>query len=237
MRPSPMRLSLWCNESWMSQRLRYTDLAPEGIAAMRALEHYLNATSGLGAVLLELVRLRVSQVNGCEYCIGMHSHELLKHHEPQSRINAVTGWRSSDAFTARERAAFAWAEAVTDIQQGHADDAVYAEARGAFDEKELVDLTLAIAGINSWNRMAISFRAEHHEHYEQAPEPAADPSTEDAAQAGADESTAKPGSKLQRGSQTDAASGAADDDGSSDGSSGAENRSAVGDDGGKVAED
>ncbi len=144
----------------MSQRLRYTDLAPEGMAALRAVEHHCNTATGLSPILLELVRLRASLLNGCEYCIAMHSHELEKHNEPATRIAEVRDWRTSDAYTTHERAAFAWTEAVTNIQQGHASDAAYADAQAHFTDVDLVNLTLAITSINAWNRMAIAFRAE-----------------------------------------------------------------------------
>ncbi len=142
------------------QRLKYAELSPDGIAAMRGVEHYLNVGSGLEAVLLELVRMRASLLNGCEFCIGMHTHELAKHHEPESRVSAVAGWRESDAFTERERAALAWTEVVTNVQEGHVSDYAFAAVREHFAEKELVDLTLAIASINAWNRMAIAFRPQ-----------------------------------------------------------------------------
>lgn len=145
------------------QRLRYPELAPQGVAAMSAVEHYLNAESGLDSVLLELVRLRCSQLNGCEYCIGLHTAELKKHNEPQTRIDAVAAWPQSDAFTERERAALAWAEHITNIQQGHASDAAFAAARKHFADTDLVNLTLAIASINAFNRMAIAFRPQWHE--------------------------------------------------------------------------
>jgi AhpD family alkylhydroperoxidase len=146
------------------QRLNYIKLAPEGIAAMRALEHYLNSATGLEASLLEMVRLRASLRNGCEYCIGKHTYELKKtHHEPEGRVDSVAEWRGSSAYTQRERAALAWTEAVTDVHGGHVSDAVYAEARAHFEEKELVDLTLVIASINAWNRLGIAFRAEWKE--------------------------------------------------------------------------
>ena len=157
----------------MTQRLKYTELAPAGIATMRSTEHYLNSGTMLEPVLLELVRLRASSINGCEYCVGMHTHELRKHNEPQSRIDAVAGWRTSDAFTQRERAAFAWTEIVTDIGQSHAPDEAYRAALEHFSETELVNLTIAIASIGMWNRMAIAFRAEHREKTAEptAPEP------------------------------------------------------------------
>ncbi len=150
----------------MPARPRYSELAPEGIAHMRALEHYLNASTALSAVLLELVRLRVSLKNGCEFCVGHHTHELRKHNEPPTRIDALRDWRNSDAFTPKERAAFAWADSVTEIQTCHAADEDYAAAATFFEVKDLVDLTLAIASINAWNRLSIAFRAEwdpeHH---------------------------------------------------------------------------
>lgn len=145
----------------MAARLEYGKLAPEGMEKLRALEHYLNTGTGLEPVLLDLVRLRVSLMNGCEYCINLHSTELRKMHEPEERIAGVAEWRtagagSGGAYTQRERAALAWAEAVTNIQDGHADDAVYAQMREHFSEVEAVNLTLAITTINAWNRLAIS---------------------------------------------------------------------------------
>jgi AhpD family alkylhydroperoxidase len=137
-------------------RLKYWEIAPQGIAKMRELEHYVNAESGLDHGLLELVRLRASLLNGCEYCIEMHTGELKKLNEPEERIAGVADWRESTAFTKRERAALSWAEAVTDIQDGHAPDAVYEEVRAVFSEKETVDLTLAVTTINAWNRLAIA---------------------------------------------------------------------------------
>src|ERR1035438_9961457 len=109
----------------MAARLKYGELAPEGLEKMRALEHYLNTGTGLEPVLLDLVRLRVSLMNGCEYCIHLHAEELKKLHEPEDRIAGLSDWRSSNAYTQRERAALKWAEAVTNIQVGHAEDAVY----------------------------------------------------------------------------------------------------------------
>jgi AhpD family alkylhydroperoxidase len=141
------------------RRLKYGELAPEGLAKMRELEHYLNSDSGLEYVLLELVRLRTSLMNGCEYCIDLHTTELSKKNETPERIAAVAEWRGSDAYTKRERAALAWAEAVTNIQDGHAPDVVYEEVRAHFSEVETVNLTLAITTINAWNRLAISLGA------------------------------------------------------------------------------
>jgi len=103
------------------------------------------------------VRLRVSQVNGCPFCQNLHASELKKHHEPNTRIAAVSTWQTSDAFTPKERAALAWAEALTKLDN-HASDAEYAAVSEFFQEKELVDLTLAIGSINLWNRLGIAFR-------------------------------------------------------------------------------
>lgn len=140
-------------------RLKYMDLAPEGMAKMRALGHYLNTAAGLEASLLGLVQLRASQMNGCEYCVHLHTGELQKLHESKERIDQLAEWRSSDAYTQRERAALAWTEAVTNIQDGHAPDVVYDQMREHFNEVEAVNLTLAITTINAWNRIAISLGA------------------------------------------------------------------------------
>ncbi|MGA1981568.1 MAG: carboxymuconolactone decarboxylase family protein [Acidobacteriaceae bacterium] len=145
----------------MAARLEYGKLAPEGLEKLRALEHYLNTGTGLEPVLLDLVRLLASRMNGCEYCIKLHADALRKLHEPEERIAAVADWREAGAgtggaYTQRERAALAWTEAVTNIQDGHAPDAVYDEMRAHFSEVEAVNLTLAITTINAWNRLAIS---------------------------------------------------------------------------------
>ena len=140
----------------MEPRLKYTELAPEGYAAMRALEHYLNTGSGLEATLQEFVRLLASEMNGCEYCTHLHTAELKKHNETEDRITSVMGWRTSDIYTQRERAALAWAEAVTNIQDGHAPVAVYNELKAHFSDAEIVNLTLTITNINAWNRLQIA---------------------------------------------------------------------------------
>jgi AhpD family alkylhydroperoxidase len=145
------------------QRPDYIKLAPEGFARMTELGHYLNTGTGLEANLLDLIRLLASLLNGCEYCVGLHRHVLTKLNETAGRIDGLTAWRESDAYTQRERAALAWTEAVTNIQQGHAPDAVYDEVRRHFSDVETVNLTLAITTINAWNRIAIAFRAQHEE--------------------------------------------------------------------------
>jgi AhpD family alkylhydroperoxidase len=141
-------------------RLKYPKLAPGGYDALASLGHYISTDTSLELVLRELVYLRASQLNGCGYCIGLHSQELHKHHEPDSRIDAVADWRGSDAFTPKERAALAWTEAVTDINASHVSDDEFAAVTEFFQDKDLVDLTFAIANINAWNRMGVAFRAE-----------------------------------------------------------------------------
>lgn len=146
----------------MEVRLKYGHLAPEGLARMTALEHYLNTGSGLETILMQLVRLRASLMNGCEYCISLHTAELKKLNEPPERINGLADWRNSDLYTHRERAALAWTDAVTNIQDGHAPDVVYDEMRAHFSEVEAVNLTLVISTINAWNRIAISLGSHSH---------------------------------------------------------------------------
>jgi AhpD family alkylhydroperoxidase len=137
-------------------RLKYGQLAPEGLAKMRELEHYVSTGTGLDIALLELVRLRASLMKGCEYCITLHTAELRKKNETAERISQIADWRSSEIYTKPERAALAWTEAVTNIQDGHASDVVYDEVRAHFSDVETVNLTLAITTINAWNRIAIA---------------------------------------------------------------------------------
>lgn len=141
-------------------RLRYPKLAPDGYQALASLGRYLSHDTALEPRLLEMVYLRASQLNGCQYCIGMHTEGLLKLGETETRIDAVTDWRGADEFTPRERAALSWAEAVTDVNASHVSDDDYAAVKEFFQDKDLVDLTLAIAAINAWNRMGVAFRAE-----------------------------------------------------------------------------
>jgi AhpD family alkylhydroperoxidase len=143
----------------MAARLNYAKGFPEGIQAMLNLEKVVRA-SGLESSLLELVKTRASQMNGCAYCIDMHTKDARAAGESEQRLYALSAWRETPFFTPRERAALAWTEALTNIQQGHASDAAYADARAQFDEGELVRLTLAITLINAWNRIAIGFRVE-----------------------------------------------------------------------------
>lgn len=140
-------------------RLPYARLAPEALAKLKDLEHFLTNGTTLDRTLLELVRLRASQVNGCEYCISVHAGDLRKLNTPEPRIAALSDWRTSDLYTPREKAALAWTESVTDIQQGHAPDALFNELRNFFTDAETVHLTFVISIINAWNRLAISLGA------------------------------------------------------------------------------
>ncbi len=143
----------------MAERLKYGRAFPEGLQALMALGKVLNA-SGLEPSLRELVKIRASQLNGCAYCIDMHTKDARALGETEQRLYALTAWRETPFFTPRERAALAWTQALTNIQQGHASDEEYEQARRAFDEAELTRLTLSITYINSWNRIALAFRAE-----------------------------------------------------------------------------
>jgi AhpD family alkylhydroperoxidase len=140
-------------------RLNYASAFPEGLNAVLQLEKVIRA-SGLERSLLELVKIRASQLNGCAYCLDMHTKDARRAGESEQRIYALSAWRETPFFTTRERAALAWTEAITDIQRGHASDADYEAARGELGEADLVKLTLAITQINTWNRIAIAFRSD-----------------------------------------------------------------------------
>ncbi len=141
----------------MEQRLNYMEVGQGAARAMYGLEAYL-AKCGLEQSLLHLLKLRVSQINGCAYCIDMHSKDLRAGGETEQRLYLLDAWRESPFYTDRERAALAWAEAVTLVTQGHVPDEVYEQARAQFSEEELVNLTLAVVTINGWNRLSIAFR-------------------------------------------------------------------------------
>ena len=143
----------------MKQRIDYKKVAPEAYKAMQGIEAYVRG-SGLEHPLLELVKTRVSQINGCAYCLDMHTKEARAAGETEQRLHLLAAWREAPFYSDRERAALAWAEAVTQISTNGVPDELYAEVRRHFDEKALVDLTLAIVGINGWNRLAVSFRSE-----------------------------------------------------------------------------
>jgi AhpD family alkylhydroperoxidase len=142
----------------MQPRLEGQKVAPGAFHAMLALEEYVKKSSRLEPSLLELVRMRASQINGCAYCLDMHSKDARADGETEQRLYALNAWRETPFFTDRERAALAWTEALTLVSQDHVPDSVYEEVRQRFSEEELVNLTLAVATINSWNRLCISFR-------------------------------------------------------------------------------
>ncbi len=144
----------------MKQRLNWHEFAPEGMAALRAAQAVV-AKSGLDAKLLELVKMRASQINGCAYCLHMHLEEARKLGESDERLLLLDAWRESSLYTPRERAALAWTEALTKVAETHAPDDVYEAARREFSERDLVHLSIAIGMINIWNRMQIGFRATH----------------------------------------------------------------------------
>jgi AhpD family alkylhydroperoxidase len=142
----------------MQPRINYLAVAPGAYKAMLGLEEYLRQ-SGLEESLLDLIKLRASQVNGCAYCIDMHWKDLRSIGENEQRLYGLDAWQESPYYTERERAALAWTEAVTSIKDGHTSDEVYEAVRIHFSEKELADLTLAVAAINAWNRLAIAARS------------------------------------------------------------------------------
>lgn len=141
----------------MDSRIDYTKASPAALKAMYALQTAVNG-SGLESSLLELIKLRVSQINGCAFCIDMHFREAKAKGEKEERLYLLDAWRESPVYTDRERAALSWAESVTLVSQTHVPDDVFAEARKHFNESELVNLTLAVVAINGWNRFSISFR-------------------------------------------------------------------------------
>ncbi|BBP58446.1 carboxymuconolactone decarboxylase family protein [Pseudomonas sp. St316] len=141
----------------MQPRIDFYTASPDAFKAMLALETAVSKL-GLEKSLLELVKLRSSQINGCAFCIDMHTADARKDGETERRLYAVTAWREAPFFTGRERAALAWTEALTRISETHAPDADYALLSEHFSPKEMVDLTVAINAINGWNRLAVGFR-------------------------------------------------------------------------------
>jgi AhpD family alkylhydroperoxidase len=144
----------------MQPRLNPYKAAPEMMKALGALEATVQ-DSGLEISLIDLVKTRASQINGCAYCIHMHTREARGRGESEERLYLLNAWRESPLYSARERAALAWTEAVTLVSQTHVPDSVYEEMRRAFSEAEIVKLTMLVATINAWNRIAISFRSVH----------------------------------------------------------------------------
>jgi AhpD family alkylhydroperoxidase len=141
----------------MQARQNYRKASPDAYKAMLGLENYVNEC-GLELTLLDLVRLRASQINGCAFCIDMHWKDLRARGEEEQRLYMLNAWRESSLYSERERAALAWAEAVTLVAEEHVPDAIYEETRRHFSDKELADLTLAVVTINGWNRLSIAFR-------------------------------------------------------------------------------
>lgn len=143
----------------MTQRIDYKKSSPGAFAAMLGLEGHVRQC-GLEHPLLELVKTRVSQINGCAHCLDMHTKDARAAGETEQRLYLLPAWRETSAYSPRERAALAWAEALTLVAGHEVSDEVFKQAQLQFDEKELVDLTLAIIAINGWNRLAVGFRAE-----------------------------------------------------------------------------
>ena len=143
----------------MKTRMDYRKAAPDAFKAMLDLEAGVHR-GGLEKSLIELVKMRASQINGCGYCLDMHSKDARAAGETEQRLYVLPAWREAPFYSARERAALAWTEAVTQVASNDLSDELYAQVREQFDEKGMVELTLAIIAINGWNRMAIAFRAD-----------------------------------------------------------------------------
>ena len=143
----------------MQPRLNPYKLAPGAYQALSAMQSYVEKCD-LEPKLMELVKIRASQINGCAFCLAMHTRDAIKLGESQDRLFLLNAWDEVDIYTPRERAALAWTEAVTLVSNGHVPDAVFEDVRKEFSEVELVNLNMAVIAINAWNRMAIAFRAQ-----------------------------------------------------------------------------
>jgi AhpD family alkylhydroperoxidase len=143
----------------MEARLNAQQASPAAYAAMVGLEMCVRKGSKLEPSLVKLVKVRASQINGCAYCIDTHTKDARAEGETEQRLYALTSWRETPFFTAQERAALPWTEALTLITEGHVPDDTYELAKQNFSDEELVNLTLAVITINGWNRLAISFRS------------------------------------------------------------------------------
>ena len=141
----------------MQSRLNIQKVAPQAFRVMLGLETYIR-NSGLEPALLKLVKLRASQINGCAFCIDLHTKDARADGESEQRLYALSAWRETPFFTDRERAALAWTEAVTLINEAHAPDEVYNAVRQRFTDEEIVNLTMAVVTSNGWNRISIAFR-------------------------------------------------------------------------------
>jgi AhpD family alkylhydroperoxidase len=142
----------------MQPRLNFIEVASGAYKSLLPVETYVRG-SGLEKPLLELIKLRASQINGCAYCIDMHTKDARASGESEQRLHCLSVWRECPFYTERERAAMEWTEAVTLIAMDHVPDEVYESVRPHFSEKELVDLTMAVIAINAWNRLAVAFRS------------------------------------------------------------------------------
>jgi len=143
----------------MSTRIDFANVAPGAIRAMFGLQKYVNE-SGLEHSLLRLVEMRASQINGCAYCLDMHSKDARAAGETEQRLYLLNAWREAPFYTERERAALEWTESMTLVSENQVPDEIYAAVRKHFSEEELVSLSLAIVAINGWNRLSIGFRPE-----------------------------------------------------------------------------
>ncbi len=142
----------------MNSRLDYRKASPAALSALMTLETFVRKQSRLEPGLIELVKIRASQINGCAFCIDMHTKDARIAGETEQRLYALSAWEEAPFFTERERAALAWTEAVTMVSEGHVPDEIYERVKAHFTDEELVNLTFAVITINSWNRIAIAFR-------------------------------------------------------------------------------
>lgn len=141
-------------------RLSIPDTAPEGYAALATVEAYIKS-SGLPVLLVDLLKMRASQINGCAFCLDMHGRDARRRGETEQRLYLLNAWRESPLYTPAERAALAWTEALTLLAETHAPDADYQELQKHFSTKEIADLTILVGMINLWNRVAVGLRAQH----------------------------------------------------------------------------
>lgn len=144
----------------MSQRLNVFQVAPAALNAVLGMQNYVEQC-GLEHSLLELVKMRASQINGCAYCLHMHSTDARKAGETEARLYLLSAWHESELYTPRERAALRWTEALTRLSEGSPSDEAFAELREHFSEAEAVNLSVAIGAINTWNRINAGFRSRH----------------------------------------------------------------------------
>lgn len=148
-------------ETKLQSRLNYTKASPAALNAVLGLENYVVNMSGLDRNLIHLLKLRASQINGCAYCVDMHSKEARHSGLSEQWINLVSVWRESPLFDERERAVLEWTEALTNVASTGAPSTAYETLKDHFTEKEIMDLTVAISTINVWNRLAVGFRSQH----------------------------------------------------------------------------